>query len=77
MEAFNLAQVDKQYEMHMQAWLSHQVTATNKKGSKPLFSNFKDFFDYEKALEQLQGSTGLSDEHKRLGKIAKKVNERR
>lgn len=55
-KAFRLATVDKEYYMHMQAWLNHQVTATKKQGDKqiPAFKRFKDFYDYEKQIKAIE-----------------------
>src|SRR5690625_1510194 len=78
--AYRLKQIDKKHEMHLQAWLNHQVTATKEKGSKqvPVFEKFKDFFDYEKELREVEGITsGLTEEQKRMARIAKSYNERR
>lgn len=78
--AYRLKQIDKKHEMHLQAWLNHQVTAKKEKGSKqvPVFEKFKDFFDYEKELREVDGVTSaLTEEHKRMARIAKSYNERR
>jgi len=57
MKAYALKQVDKQYEMHMQAWVNQQAKATKQKGKKtvPYFKDFKQFFDYEAQVEQIMG----------------------
>ena len=56
-EAFNLSRIDQEYDMHMQAWLNHQATATKSKGKKTVsvYKSFKDFFDYEKRLLEVKG----------------------
>lgn len=56
-EAFDLAQVDKQRDLHELAYLSFQATATKKKG-KPVYKNFKKFFDYEKEIEKVKRQHG-------------------
>lgn len=87
MKAFNLSQIDKQYDMHMQAWLNHQVTATKNVGSKdkpkmePVFKDFKSFFDYEKAIKSLEGpskpnKSRLTDRQKRMVEAAKILNKK-
>lgn len=50
-----LLNLKKAEDMHLQAFLNHAVTAEKKvgKGTKPLFSNFTDFFDYEKEYDHL------------------------
>lgn len=80
MKAYRLAQVDKDFEMHKQAWLNHLVTATEEKGKKqvPKFKHFKDFYDYEKALKETEQEEKepLSPLQKRLAKIALEVNKK-
>lgn len=79
MHAFSLSEIDKERDMHVQAWLNHQVTATKGKDAKPAFKEFKDFFDYEKRIKELEGNKSaneLSDKLKRMAQIAKKSNER-
>jgi len=78
MYAFRLSEVDKEYDMHLQAWLSHHVSATNKSG-KPQFKNFKDFFDYEKQIKDIESGlngTNIKPQHKRMANIAAEVNAR-
>lgn len=79
MKAHSLSRVDKEYDLHLQAWLNEQVGATKKQGknSVPLYKNFKDFFDYNKAIETIKGaeSSSLSDEHKRMARIAANLNK--
>ncbi len=78
MYAFRLSEVDKEYDMHLQAWLNHQVTTT-KKGSKPLFKNFKEFFNYEKQVKEIEeglSETNIKPQHKRMANIAAEVNAR-
>lgn len=49
MKAYGLRRVDKDRDMHWQAWLNQQVKATKGKGrsQKPYYRNFNDFFDHE------------------------------
>lgn len=83
MHAYRLRQVDKQQSMHLQAWLNHQVTSTKEQGKKqiPVYKDFKEFFDYEKLMKEIESDSGnqhkLSEKHKELAKIAKRLNERR
>ena len=55
MKAYNLKRVDKEYDHHLQAWLSQQVQATEQRGKKsvPVYKNFKDFFDYEERVNEI------------------------
>lgn len=57
MEAVRLRQVDKDYRNHLQAFLNFVVKAEKKSGknkSKPVYSKFKRFYDYEKEIEKAQ-----------------------
>lgn len=78
MRAFNLARVDKEYDMHLQAWLNHAVTATKEQGKKqvPVYKKFQDFFDYEKRLKEIEKPKRkvLTPHQRRLAKLAAKVN---
>lgn len=87
MRAFRLARIDKEYDMHLQAWLNHQVTTTKNVGSKdkpkmePVFKDFKSFFDYEKAVSALEGPKksnkgSLTDKQKRMAKTAAILNKK-
>lgn len=57
MEAAALREVDKDYRNHLQAFLNFAVKATKKAGknkSKPVYSRFNKFFDYERAVENVR-----------------------
>lgn len=57
MEAAALREVDKDYRNHLQAFLNFVVKATKKAGknkSKPVYSRFNKFFDYEQAVENVR-----------------------
>lgn len=81
MKAYQLKRIDKMHEMHLQSWLNHQVTATKEKGEKqvPVFETYKDFFDYEKKLEEIEQpkKKAISPKLKRLAQIAAQANEGR
>lgn len=49
MKAKSLKQVDTEYEIHLQAWVSHQVKAEKKQGKKtvPIYKTFNQFFNYK------------------------------
>ena len=55
MKAKSLKQVDAEYEIHLQAWVSHQVKAEKKQGKKtvPVYEKFSQFFDYEKRINDI------------------------
>lgn len=83
MHAFRLAQIDKEYDMHLQAWLNHQVTLTKEQGKKqvPVYTSFKDFYDYEKNIKEIEKHSGndkvLSERMKRMVRANEMLNERR
>lgn len=77
MEAVRLKQVDLDYRNHLQAYLNFVVKAEKKAGknkTKPVFSNFKKFFDYEKALENAKSKEESKEKSKfsGIGKFFKK-----
>lgn len=75
MDAVRLKQVDMDYRNHLQAFLNFSVKAEKKTGknkSKPVFSKFKRFFDYEKELEKAQKKDGEKSRFSGIGKFLKK-----
>lgn len=80
MYAYRLHQVDERQKMHQQAWLNHQVTMTKGQGDKqvPAFKSYKDFFDYDKEIKEIEkdllGSKKISDKMRKLAHIAKRAN---
>ncbi|PZL70958.1 hypothetical protein CI088_13835 [Enterococcus plantarum] len=53
MKAYQLKQLDRQYEIHLQAWATVMAGQTRK--GKPIFRTFDKFFDYRKAEEKILG----------------------
>lgn len=56
MQAVRLKQVDNDYRVHQQAYLNFAVKAekkVGKSGSKPVYRDFKHFYDYEKEVEKV------------------------
>lgn len=78
MRAHNLARVDKEHDMHLQAWLNYQVTATREQGKKqvPVFKKFEDFFDYKKRLKEVEQpkQKAISPKMRKMARIAARVN---
>lgn len=68
MKAKSLKQVDTEYEIHLQAWVSHQVKAEKKQGKKtvPVYEKFSQFFDYEKRINDVLKP---KNEEKKLTKL--------
>lgn len=78
MKAFQLKRIDKEYDMHLQAWLNHNVTSSKEENKKmiPVYKEFKDFFDYEARLEEVVGTKRkkLSKQQKKMAHIAAQLN---
>lgn len=54
LKAYELQIVDKEYWVHLQAYLNFSVRATRGKRQIPVYRNFKQFFDYKKELQKFQ-----------------------
>lgn len=78
MHAFRLSQVDREKDVHLQAWLNHKATAMKKQGDKQVsvYPKFKDFYDYEKELKEVEKDTSpLTKRNRKLAHIAKALNK--
>jgi len=75
MEAVRLKQVDMDYRNHLQAFLNFSVKAEKKSGknkSKPVYSKFKKFYDYEKELEKATRREKKQSKFAGIGRFLKK-----
>ena len=76
MDAVRLKQVDMDYRNHLQAFLNFAVKAEKKTGknkSKPVYSKFKRFYDYEKEIDKvLNKKGGEKSRFAGIGKFLKK-----
>ena len=75
MEATRLKQVDMDYRNHLQAYLNFAVKAEKKAGknkSKPVYSRFKKFYDYEKEIGKITGKSKESSIVSGMSKFLKK-----
>lgn len=76
MEAVRLKQVDLDYRNHLQAFLNYSVKAQKKTGknkSKPVYTKFKKFFDYDKAVANaLKKESKETSRFSGIGKLLKK-----
>jgi hypothetical protein len=80
MKAYRLKRIDKEYDMHLQAWLNNQVKATKEVGKKyvPVYDNFKSFFDYEARINEVEKpKKRITPELKRMAKAALMANKER
>lgn len=71
MRAFSLRMLDKERDMHWQAWLCHVVKNTKRRGKKdvPQFRSFPAFFDYEKLENRLLGYEETSEEETEFARL--------
>lgn len=75
MEAVRLKQVDMDYRNHLQAFLNFAVKAEKKAGknkSKPVYSKFKRFYDYESEIKKVTNKDGEKSRFSGIGKFLKK-----
>lgn len=75
MEAARLKQVEKDYRNHLQAWLNRAVKAEKKAGkgkTKPVYTKFKQFYDYEKHLGKAKDNENKKSRFSGIGEILKK-----
>lgn len=78
MKAVQLKQVDRDYRNHLQAYLNFAVKAEKKTGknkTKPVYSKFKRFYDYEKELEKVRNRGKTKSRYSGIGKLLQKKGE--
>ena len=75
MEAVKLREVDRDYRNHLQAFLNYSVKAQKKAGrhkTRPVFSKFKRFYDYEAELEKVKEKGSEKSRFSGIGDLLKK-----
>ena len=75
MEAVRLKQVDLDYRNHLQAFLNYSVKAQKKTGknkSRPVYTKFKKFFDYDKAIANAKKKEKEQSRFAGIGKLLQK-----
>lgn len=81
MSAYWLSRVDREYEIHLQAWANWNVKATKRQGKNKrvaVFKTFQSFFDYKKRLMHVtEGCSESSEKARGLIDILIKQQERR
>ena len=73
MDGVRLKEIDKDYRNHLQAFLNFAVRSEKKTGkgkSKPVYTKFKQFYDYERELEKVNNEKESRFEG--IGKLLKK-----
>lgn len=71
MKAAQLRQVDEQYKIHLNAWLTFAAKAT-RRGGRPVYGKFERFFDYKKQLAKVENKENENSRFKGIGKLLKK-----
>ena len=70
-----MKQIDLDYRNHLQAFLNFAVKAEKKAGknkTKPVYTKFKKFYDYEKALEKVNEKETKQGRFSGIGNLLKK-----
>ena len=70
MKAYRQKIADKEFRIHLQAWVNRAANAKRKKGKDKLeyvFKKFDKFFDYKKRMKEIEGI----DQKKDVSEIAK------
>lgn len=80
LKAHRLKCVDRDYEIHSQAWANWNVQATKNQGKHkkvPVYGNFKKFFDYEGRIEEITASNLKAKPQNAMAEILRIQEERR
>ena len=77
MKASNLRQVDDEYRLHEQAFLTVVARATKGKKGTPVYKRFKDFFDYESAIKKILSGDKHKDVMHAVSALLKEVKEKK
>ena len=75
MESVKLKNVDKDYRNHLQAFLNFAVKAERKTGknkSRPVYTKFKRFYDYEKEIQKVTNKSSEKIRFSGIGRLLKK-----
>lgn len=81
MKAYNLSKIDKEYDMHLQAWINREINMKKQQGKNTVYvyKEFKDFFDYEKRLNEIEREkeeSNLTEHERSLAHIASSLNKK-
>lgn len=81
MKAYALKQIDKEHDMHRQAWLNVQAGSRKTQGDKEVsvYKHFKDFYDYDKRIKEVSGqkASTVTNQMRRMAQAAKRINAER
>lgn len=70
-----MKQLEREKEIYLQAYANRVVKATDKKGKKYVFEEFKDFYDEDKRRKAVLGSSYKTPVNENLIAIAKRMKE--
>ena len=70
-KADNLRTVDREYELHAQAFLNMAVRARRGKRQTPVYKTFKKFFDYDALLKKVKDKKKTNDMIHNVSRILK------
>lgn len=71
MEAYNLQQVEKQYNAATLAWMNRNAQAFDEDGNA-VFTDFNDFFDRDEAIDKVKSN--FESDYQPKTKVTKKQN---
>lgn len=84
MRAQRLQRVDIEQDIHLQSFTNQLAKKTKETGSGknkksvPVFQNFKDFFDYDKRIRQIEGDSDKDkaekERRRKLADMAARIN---
>lgn len=77
MKAISLRQVDDDYRTHAQAFLNVCAKATKGKRGTPVYKRFKDFFNYEDAINRVMKGDKRKDIMREVSALMKRKEEKK
>lgn len=74
MKAYLLRKVDRDEEIYLQAWANREIKARRSgKSARPVYDDFKKFFDKAKRENEIIGNRSVSDTGKSIIKALNKM----
>lgn len=80
LQAHFLKQVDREYELHLQAWLAREIKAERAIGkdkSEPVYKRFDKFFDYDARISKVKKAGGFKAHDSGLRQVARRLEQLR
>lgn len=75
-----LKQVDREYELHLQAWLMREIKAERTIGkdkTEPVYKRFDKFFDYDQRISKVKRAGGFKAQDSGLRQVARRLEQLR